>query len=61
MLSFSNVYIYSDQPTSCPTCGARTEILVDLSHSIEKTQIHKCLSRKCEQEFVVQTNFIDIE
>ena len=54
MINFSEVYIYSDQPTCCPICGVRTEILLDLSHTKDQTQIHKCPNQKCEYEFVIQ-------
>ena len=54
MIDYSEVYIYSDQPTTCPVCGVRTEILSDLSHTTEETQIHKCLSNNCNFEFVLQ-------
>lgn len=41
------VYILDlDQPTTCPVCGARTEILIDCSG----IQHHKCLG--CSYEFV---------
>lgn len=54
MLDFSEVTIYSDQPTVCPKCGIRTEIMLDLSHTDDQTQIHKCLAENCGFEFVVQ-------
>lgn len=54
MVNFSEVFIYSDQPTTCPECGTRTEIILDLSHIKNQTQIHQCLSKKCAFEFVTQ-------
>lgn len=54
MTNFIEVFIYSDQPTSCPKCDSRTEIILDLSHTMDETQIHKCLNKKCEYEFVMQ-------
>lgn len=54
MLNFSVIFIYSDQPTTCPKCGLRSEIILDLSHTKYQTQIHKCPSKKCNFEFVMQ-------
>lgn len=54
MIDFSQVFIYSDQPTTCPKCGLRSEIILDLSHTKDVTQIHKCPNEKCEFQFVMQ-------
>ena len=54
MVNFSEVYTYSDQPVSCPKCGSRTIFTLDLSHTSEKTQIHKCLNNTCQFEFVIE-------
>jgi hypothetical protein len=60
MINFSEVFICSDQPTTCPTCGARTDIVLDLHHTKEKTQIHKCLSINCGFEFVMENDLEEI-
>jgi hypothetical protein len=49
-----DIFIYSDQPTTCPNCGDRTNILFDMSHTKEMTQIHECLATDCKFIFVVQ-------
>jgi hypothetical protein len=54
MVDFSEVFIYSDQPTTCPKCGVRSELVLDLSHTKDETQIHKCPKHNCEYEFVMQ-------
>ena len=54
MFNYSEVYIYSDQSTTCPQCGASTAIIMDLSHTTNKTQIHLCSNKKCNYEFVMQ-------
>jgi len=54
MINFSEIFISSEQPTTCPKCGARTEILLDFSHTKDETQIHKCLDENCSKEFIVQ-------
>ncbi len=45
-----DVFLMGDQPTTCPICGARTEIIVDR----QKIQIHLCLDLKCQYEFRVE-------
>ena len=56
MINFLDVFIYSDQPVTCPSCGSRTEILLDFSHTKQETQIHKCYSDECNFEFVIQND-----
>jgi len=56
MINFSDVYLYTDQPTTCPQCGSRTNIILDLSHTIRQTQIHKCVFKNCRFEFVLQVD-----
>lgn len=48
------VYLFSDQPTTCPQCGVRTEIIADHFDSLAKTQEHRCLSVDCGFEFLVE-------
>jgi hypothetical protein len=52
--------VHSEQPTTCPKCGARTEILFDLGHSINVTQIHECLNTLCGNIFVAVSDDIDV-
>ena len=54
MINYSEVFIYSDQPTTCPLCGACTKIILDLSHTKYQTQIHKCYDKNCNFEFIIQ-------
>jgi len=43
------VYIFTDQPTTCPLCGSRTNI----THLDKNgTQEHCCLNQKCLFEFI---------
>lgn len=49
---FTEVFLNNDQPMTCPVCGSRTDILFDLGHSINQTQIHECLSENCKMIFV---------
>lgn len=48
------VYLFSDQPTRCPQCGLRTEIVCDQIDSPEKLQEHRCPSSDCGFEFIVE-------
>jgi hypothetical protein len=50
---FSEIFIYSDQPTTCPCCQSRSEIILDLAHTIYQTQIHICMNVIFKHEFVV--------
>ena len=50
--NFREVFIMTEQPTTCPDCGNRTEILMDFWHTFHKLQVHKCLSNSCKFEFV---------
>jgi len=54
MIDYFDVYIFTDQPTTCPKCGSRTEITLDLYLTPKQTQHHICYSTICNFEFVVQ-------
>jgi hypothetical protein len=54
MIDFREVLIINDQPTTCPKCGARTDITLDLSHTKNQTQIHKCYNEDCNCQFMVE-------
>lgn len=46
-------YYYSDQPTTCPKCGSRTDLLLDMSHTMSVVQVEECLG--CGERFVFQS------
>jgi sarcosine oxidase delta subunit len=50
------IYIRTDQPTTCPYCGARTELLFEIEDRQSQTQIHKCLSFKCSFLFIEEND-----
>jgi hypothetical protein len=52
---YEMIWLNGDQPTTCPYCGARTDVTFNLSHSIRNTVVEKCLNEKCEFEFVTET------
>jgi len=54
MVDFREVLAYSDQPVTCPKCGSRTEIILDFSHTREQIQVHVCIGKDCQNEFVAE-------
>lgn len=44
------IFLSSDQPTTCPKCGNRTEIV----NAFDASQKHKCLSEDCSFQFVLE-------
>lgn len=54
-MKFSEVFIYGDQPMTCPECGNRTEIKFE-SIDYKNTQYHKCLTDLCGFEFVSEND-----
>lgn len=54
MIDYFEVFIYSEQPTTCPKCATRTKLILDLSHTKIQTQIHKCYNKNCNFEFILQ-------
>jgi hypothetical protein len=50
------IFLISDQPITCPKCGTRTELKLQLSKSPNTTQFHKCLSGSCKFFFAVEEN-----
>jgi len=54
MIDFQEVLIINDQPMTCPKCGMRTDIVLDLSHTTNQVQIHKCFNEECDYQFVVE-------
>ncbi len=45
-----DIYILTDQPTTCGICGART----DFDDIDEITQLHKCLNSACGYIFITE-------
>jgi hypothetical protein len=46
------VFLIFDQPTTCPLCGCRTEIVFEFPWLALKPQINHCLSAECGYWFV---------
>ncbi len=53
-INYSEVYIFNDQPTTCPKCGSMTDITLDLFQTKDKIQINKCLNMNCRYEFIMK-------
>lgn len=53
MIDFNYVFIISDQPQTYPKRGNRTDLILDLSNTKNRTQIHHCLSDNCNFTFVI--------
>lgn len=54
MIDYKDVFIYSDQPTTCPKCQWRSEIIMDMAHTNKGTEIHLCINPACHFEFIMQ-------
>jgi len=52
-MKYADIYIMGDQPTTCPICGARTEIIQELLDSPEKIQYYQCPADNCQYTFTV--------
>ena len=55
-MEYYDIYIMNDQPTTCPKCGSRTELILDLCDTVEKTQYHLCMTVNCKYKFIVEEN-----
>lgn len=51
-LIFTDLFLRTDNPSTCPICGARTDLIADLNHTNLKVDVQKCLDAKCEFEFL---------
>ena len=58
---YETIWLNGDQPTTCPYCGSRTNVIFNLMHSIRNTVVEKCLNEKCGFEFATETETIEIE
>lgn len=55
MINYRDTFLMTDQPTTCPLCGARTDFYLLISPVSHKdVEIHKCLDIKCKFEFVIE-------
>jgi len=52
-IDFNDGFLMSEDIPTCPTCGSRTEIILDMAHTKNQIQIHRCLMPDCNMEFVL--------
>ncbi|HWZ15897.1 MAG TPA: hypothetical protein VNW95_11735 [Mucilaginibacter sp.] len=45
-------YLMGDLPTTCPICGARTQIISDFLHTLKKLGVNECLNDNCKYVFL---------
>jgi hypothetical protein len=45
-------YLVTDQPTTCPICGATTDIIANFFHTSLKLNINECLDSGCKHVFL---------
>ncbi len=50
MMENTEIFLASEQPTICPKCGARTEIIEDKSIM----QKHHCINEACNYQFILE-------
>lgn len=60
-MTFSETYIISDQPVTCPRCGNRTVFLSEKKVSFKAHQLHKCLLCNCNYEFEMEGELLENE
>lgn len=56
VVDFSSILLRHDQPTTCPICGARTDILVEFINALNEPEIHVCLDLVCRFAFLVESD-----
>jgi len=44
----------SEQPTQCPICLTRTDLVADFAHTNFKGKIEECLNWECKYLFIEQ-------
>ena|SRR5580658_6486161 len=44
-------YVMTDQPSTCPICGSRADILSDFYHTLSLFIICECLDSECQHVF----------
>ncbi len=46
------LYLITDQPTTCPTCGTRTDIISNFYHTNLRLFVNECLNINCKHVFL---------
>ena len=53
-MTYFDIYLFTDQPTTCPKCGNRTEILIDFYDHLYKTQLYECMTINYGFQFLIE-------
>lgn len=56
-IDFNNLFLMAENIPTCPFCGSRTDIFLDLSHTKDSIQVHQCLLSNCKKELVFVRDF----
>jgi hypothetical protein len=49
-----DIFIMTDQPVTCPRCGARAEIIHEFKEDDLSAQLCKCADKDCQYLFIEQ-------
>ena len=52
------IFLMTEQPVTCPTCGARAEIIVEVELDKLSSQLCKCSNINCRFVFIQQEDKI---
>ena len=47
-------FLHNDQPMTCPYCGSRTIMLLDLENLCKYGELHQCPSANCRTIFIAE-------
>lgn len=50
-MRIADVFVFTNQPATCPQCGLRTLIVFEGYHDGEYRQTHLCPSQSCANHF----------
>ena len=52
LASVMDLCLMADQPTTCPICGVRTDIIADFYYTNLKLFVNECLNVRCKHVFL---------
>lgn len=53
---YLEVFLFNDQPTTCPICGNRTEIIFECYRRGVFSEIHVCLTKECQFQLIMEAD-----
>ena len=57
----AEMILHNDDPMTCPWCGRRTIVILDLSHLFEYGELHQCPQFNCRTIFIACEHVDDIK